>query len=93
MKLPRDVSGSDLVKALKRLGYVETRQTGSHIRLTLPIDGEHHLTVSAHDPLKLGTLAAGRSPSGERLFLFRGRDSVALTEIGAYKSNLFKCCF
>jgi len=58
MKLPRDVSGSDLAKALKRLGYVETRQTGSHIRLTLSTDGEHHLTVPAHDPLKLGTLAA-----------------------------------
>ncbi len=58
MKLPRDVSGSDLIKALKRLGYVETRQTGSHIRLTLSTDGEHHLTVPAHDPLKLGTLAA-----------------------------------
>jgi predicted RNA binding protein YcfA (HicA-like mRNA interferase family) len=55
MKLPRDVSGSDLVKALKRLDYVEARQTGSHIRLTISKDGEHHLTIPAHDPLKLGT--------------------------------------
>jgi predicted RNA binding protein YcfA (HicA-like mRNA interferase family) len=58
MKLPRDVSGFELIKALKRLGYVETRQSGSHIRLTSTIDGEHHLTIPAHDPLKLGTLAA-----------------------------------
>jgi predicted RNA binding protein YcfA (HicA-like mRNA interferase family) len=58
MKLPRDASGSDVVKALKRLGYVETRQTGSHVRLTISKDGEHHLTIPAHDPLKLGTLAA-----------------------------------
>jgi predicted RNA binding protein YcfA (HicA-like mRNA interferase family) len=58
MKLPRDVSGGDLTKALKRLGYVETRQSGSHIRLTSTKDGEHHLTIPAHDPLKLGTLAA-----------------------------------
>jgi predicted RNA binding protein YcfA (HicA-like mRNA interferase family) len=58
MKLPRDASGDDLVKALKRLGYIETRQTGSHIRLTISKDGEHHLTIPAHDPLKLGTLAA-----------------------------------
>jgi predicted RNA binding protein YcfA (HicA-like mRNA interferase family) len=58
MKLPRDVSGVELTKALKRLGYVESRQSGSHIRLTSRIDGEHHLTIPAHDPLKLGTLAA-----------------------------------
>lgn len=58
MRLPRDVSGTDLVKALSSLGYVETRQTGSHIRLTNSSDGEHHLTIPAHDPLKLGTLAA-----------------------------------
>jgi predicted RNA binding protein YcfA (HicA-like mRNA interferase family) len=58
MKLPRDVSGVDLTKALKRLGYVETRRSGSLIRLTTTQDGEHHLTIPAHDPLKLGTLAA-----------------------------------
>jgi predicted RNA binding protein YcfA (HicA-like mRNA interferase family) len=34
MKLPRDVSGADLVKALQRMDYHVTRQTGSHIRLT-----------------------------------------------------------
>jgi predicted RNA binding protein YcfA (HicA-like mRNA interferase family) len=34
VKLPRDVSGSDLVKALAKLGYTVTRQTGSHMRLT-----------------------------------------------------------
>jgi hypothetical protein len=26
--------------------------------LTISKDGEHHLTIPAHDPLKLGTLAA-----------------------------------
>ena len=34
MKLPRDVSGAQLVKALALLGYRVSRQTGSHIRLT-----------------------------------------------------------
>jgi predicted RNA binding protein YcfA (HicA-like mRNA interferase family) len=34
MRLPRDLSGSQLIKALKRLGYQPTRQTGSHVRLT-----------------------------------------------------------
>ena len=58
MKLPRDLSGADLVKALEKLGYEVTRQTGSHIRLTTTENGEHHLTVPAHNPIKIGTLNA-----------------------------------
>lgn len=57
MNLPRDLSGLDLVKALKRLGYTVTRQKGSHIRATTEQHGEHHITVPDHDPVKLGTLA------------------------------------
>ena len=34
------------------------RQTGSHIRLTTQLQGEHHITIPAHDPLKVGTLNA-----------------------------------
>jgi predicted RNA binding protein YcfA (HicA-like mRNA interferase family) len=33
MKLPRDLSGSEVVKALRRLGFVVVRQDGSHIRM------------------------------------------------------------
>lgn len=58
MKLPRDLSGQELVKALERLGYEVSRQTGSHIRVTTQRDGEHHITVPAHDPIKIGTLNA-----------------------------------
>lgn len=58
MKLPRDVSGTDLVKALKSLGYEVTRQTGSHIRLTTSENGTHHITIPDHDPLRLGTFAS-----------------------------------
>jgi predicted RNA binding protein YcfA (HicA-like mRNA interferase family) len=58
MKLPRDLTGSQLIKELSRLGYRETRQTGSHVRLTCTEQGEHHLTVPLHDPLRIGTLAA-----------------------------------
>jgi predicted RNA binding protein YcfA (HicA-like mRNA interferase family) len=58
MKIPRDLSGADLIKRLARLGYAATRQTGSHIRLTSTVQGEHHITLPNHDPLKLGTLAA-----------------------------------
>lgn len=58
MKLPRDLSGSDLVKALGRVGYRVTRQSGSHIRLSTDQPTPHHLTIPSHDPLKVGTLAA-----------------------------------
>ena len=57
MKLPRDVSGRQLVKALSVLGYVQTRQKGSHIRVTTQRSGEHHEVIPAHDPIKTGTLS------------------------------------
>jgi predicted RNA binding protein YcfA (HicA-like mRNA interferase family) len=34
VKLPRDLSGPEVVRALKRLGFTEERQEGSHIRLS-----------------------------------------------------------
>jgi len=55
MKLPRDVSGSGLVKALRVLGYLESRQSGSHIRLSTDVMGSHRVTIPKHNPLKLGT--------------------------------------
>jgi len=58
MKLPRDITGDDLAKALRKLGYQVTRQTGSHIRLSTSENGGHQITVPAHKPLKVGTLAA-----------------------------------
>jgi predicted RNA binding protein YcfA (HicA-like mRNA interferase family) len=58
MKLPRDASGAALIKALGRLGYRVTRQSGSHVRLTTDTPAQHHITVPNHDPLKIGTLAA-----------------------------------
>lgn len=57
MKLPRDVSGAQLVKALGALGYRVTRQTGSHMRLTSNDPKQHHVTIPNHDSLRLGTLA------------------------------------
>jgi len=58
MKLPRDITGTDLEKSLAKLGYHVTRQTGSHVRLSTKENGEHHITIPAHNPLKIGTLAA-----------------------------------
>jgi len=57
MRLPRDISGDDLAKSLRRLGYEPTRQSGSHIRLTTSTNGEHHVTVPRHRTLRIGTLA------------------------------------
>jgi predicted RNA binding protein YcfA (HicA-like mRNA interferase family) len=57
MKLPRDLSGPQLAQLLRALGYETTRQTGSHLRLTTARQGEHHVTVPNHSPLKIGTLS------------------------------------
>ena len=58
MKLPRDISGTELADLLKRYGYSVTRQTGSHLRLTTQIGGEHHITIPSHPHLRIGTLNA-----------------------------------
>ena len=39
-----------------QLGYSVTRQTGSHLRLTTYEQGEHHLTIPPHSPLRLAVL-------------------------------------
>jgi predicted RNA binding protein YcfA (HicA-like mRNA interferase family) len=58
LRLPRDVSGEDLVRALRRFGYQPTRQTGSHIRLVSSTKGvEHHATIPNHKQIRVGTLA------------------------------------
>jgi predicted RNA binding protein YcfA (HicA-like mRNA interferase family) len=56
-KLPRDISGRQLARALSKYGYQITRQTGSHLRLTTTTNGEHHVTIPDHDQLKVGTLS------------------------------------
>jgi predicted RNA binding protein YcfA (HicA-like mRNA interferase family) len=57
-RLPRDMAGLDLAKALGKVGYRITRQTGSHLRLSTDSPAQHHVTIPAHDPLKIGTLSA-----------------------------------
>lgn len=71
MKLPRDLDGTTLAKKLARVGYVVTRQAGSHIRLTHAGPPQRHVTIPAHDPLKLGTLAAIVAEVAEQLGLQR----------------------
>ncbi len=71
MKLPRDLSGDDLARALRRLGYEISRQSGSHMRLTTRQGGEHHVTVPRHGSLRLGTLADVLGDVAEHLGLTR----------------------
>jgi predicted RNA binding protein YcfA (HicA-like mRNA interferase family) len=56
-KVPRDVSGKSLIKVLSKYGYTVSRQTGSHIRMSIIIeDSVKNITIPNHDPIKLGTL-------------------------------------
>jgi predicted RNA binding protein YcfA (HicA-like mRNA interferase family) len=56
MKLPRNLTGAQLIKALEQLDYQPTCQAGSMCASPLP--KEHHITVPLHDPLRIGTLAS-----------------------------------
>jgi predicted RNA binding protein YcfA (HicA-like mRNA interferase family) len=58
MRIPRDLTGADLIRHLSKLGYQQTRQSGSHVRLTCDVPHQHHVTVPLHDPLRIGTLSA-----------------------------------
>lgn len=58
MKIPRNVTGRELIKLLAPYGYEITRKTGSHIRLTTQKNGIHHITIPDHKPLRIGTLSS-----------------------------------
>ena len=53
MKILRDVTGVEAVRALRRCGFVQLRQTGSHLILR---NGPRTVVVPQHKPLKPGTL-------------------------------------
>ena len=58
MRMPRDLSGMELVTLLRRrYSYNLIRQRGSHMRLVSTIMGyEHHVLVPRHNPVRVGTL-------------------------------------
>jgi predicted RNA binding protein YcfA (HicA-like mRNA interferase family) len=60
MKLPRDLSGTEVARRLARhYGYRVTRSRGSHMTVTLTAGGEqHHVTVPRHRDVRIGTLDA-----------------------------------
>jgi len=59
MKIPRDLSGEDLVNLLCRhWDYRIIHRQGSHIVLETAGPSPHRLTVPAHKSLRVGTLSA-----------------------------------
>jgi predicted RNA binding protein YcfA (HicA-like mRNA interferase family) len=59
MKLPRDLSGEELIAHLsKRWGYAKVHQVGSHVILQTEEPSHHRIAVPAHKPLRVGTLNA-----------------------------------
>jgi predicted RNA binding protein YcfA (HicA-like mRNA interferase family) len=59
MKIPRDLSGHDLVQALCRnWGYRIIHQEGSHLVLETQEPSHQRVTVPAHKNLRIGTLNA-----------------------------------
>jgi predicted RNA binding protein YcfA (HicA-like mRNA interferase family) len=57
MKLPRDLSGEELVKHLsKHWGYQRVHQVGSHVILQTEQPTPHRVAVPAHAALRIGTL-------------------------------------
>jgi predicted RNA binding protein YcfA (HicA-like mRNA interferase family) len=57
MKVPRDLSGAQLVKVLCRdWNYRTVHQEGSHIILETDIPTHQRLSVPNHNPLRIGTL-------------------------------------
>jgi len=56
MSLPV-ISGIDVIKRLKKAGFIATRQKGSHVRLEKSLENKTiKLTVPLHKELKKGTL-------------------------------------
>jgi predicted RNA binding protein YcfA (HicA-like mRNA interferase family) len=59
LKLPRDLSGRQLVAALIRYwDYRQVNQVGSHIVLQTEKPFSHRISVPDHDELRVGTLNA-----------------------------------
>jgi len=59
MKIPRDLSGSDLVNALcGHWGYAKIHQSGSHMILQTEEPTPHRIAIPGHRRLRVGTLNA-----------------------------------
>lgn len=57
MKLPRDLSGAELVKIrCKHHAYRRVNQEGSHVILQTETPQHHRLAIPNHSALRIGTL-------------------------------------
>jgi predicted RNA binding protein YcfA (HicA-like mRNA interferase family) len=57
MQVPKNIKGKEVLALLNRhYGYQKTRQIGSHIRATTNQNGQHHVTIPDHSPIKENTL-------------------------------------
>ncbi len=67
MKVPRDVTGTEAVRALRRLGFESIRQTGSHHIMRR---NDKTVVVPQHKPIKPGTLRGMLDQAGVTLEAF-----------------------
>lgn len=80
-RLPRNLSGNELIRKLGVYGYEATRRSSSHVRLTRTTANEqHHVTVPTHRSLRVGTL--NRILSDVADHLGKSKDAV-VTELFA----------
>jgi len=57
MKIPRDMSGNDMIKLLcKNWGYSVVHRVGSHVILQTETPSHQRIVVPSHPVLKIGTL-------------------------------------
>ena len=57
MKIPRDLSGREIVKTLcKHWDYRQIHQEGSHIILQTDTPSHQRIPVPDHNPVRIGTL-------------------------------------
>lgn len=70
-RLPR-ISGREVVKALRKVGYEFDRQSSSHIVLRHTAPPHRRLTVPDHDEIAKGTLRAIIRQAGLTVDEFRG---------------------
>ena len=65
MRVPRDLSGAQLIKVLCRdWGYRQAHQEGSHVILQTETPGHQRLSVPNHNPLRVGNAQRHRASGG-----------------------------
>jgi hypothetical protein len=78
MKIPRDIDASDIIRALRILGYESVRQGGSHIRLRCnhqrgnpSCDGSKSRATENRHPTRRGIEARNSSPQTDHQGIVR----------------------